>query len=82
MSELRQWVLWKVLDGRYGYEIVPRVNEIFRRPSRLVWVNGWDLFDSYVTVSARPDSQGEPGGPWPTQIFTMNNRIATVTVAS
>ena len=29
------------------------------------------------SITARPDSPGRPGGPWITQIFIMNNYIAS-----
>ena len=51
-SLLRQWAFRKVQDGRYGYEIGPRVKESSLRPSRLAWVNGWNLFNLSVTVTA------------------------------
>ena len=48
---------------------------------------GIQFLASYVTITCelpksrfhitpRLDSPGGPGGPWPTQIFTMNNYIA------
>ena len=40
-------------DAPYGYEIGPRIKESSLRPSRPAWVNGWNLFNLYVTVTAK-----------------------------